>query len=86
MYRPNSTSASQIFFTDACNHYETVANSVNIVSELFPFIGASEQEQAAHLADEARRQEAIAALQKAHHAEQLGLETLEKIANELQPE
>ncbi|MEJ2549387.1 MAG: hypothetical protein P8Z42_03655 [Anaerolineales bacterium] len=67
----------------AIGHYEIVAEKLRLVADLFPFLGVSEQEQAMHLEDDARRSRAIDALRAAYSAEELGLGMLDQLANEL---
>jgi hypothetical protein len=67
----------------AIGHYEIVAEKLRLVADLFPFLGVSEQEQAMHLEDDARRSRAIDALRAAYSAEELGLGMLDQLANKL---
>ena len=66
-------------FDQALDQYQAVSENLQAVAEAFPFHGLEPE----HIRDEARIRKAIDALQTARDAEAGGLETLQRIVNEL---
>lgn len=66
-------------FDAAISHYDKVARNLKRVEELFPFVTRKLE----HIQDEARRNKAIEALKAARVAEAVGLESLQKIVDQL---
>ena len=66
-------------FDEAISHYDVVARNLKRVEELFPFHTRKPE----HIKDAERRQKAIEALKTARAAEEKGLETLQKIVDQL---
>jgi len=66
-------------FDEAIEHYSLVAGYLKRVSDAFPLDGKSSE----HIKDNSRCSAAIEALKEVRKAEKEGLETLEKIVNEL---
>jgi hypothetical protein len=70
-------------FAEAAECYRTVSDQLAQVSQLFPFMGLSDEEMEEHVADERRRGEAVDALQISREAEERGLGALAEISNAL---
>lgn len=68
-------------FDEAINHYRVVAQNLGQVADTFPFHGLKPE----HIQDPGRRSLALERLRAARDAEASGLDTLRRIAGELQP-
>jgi len=72
-------------FDNATAYYETVAEGLTQVADLFPFLNTTTPEKNAYVKDTQRIASAVTHLKRAREAEKNGLQSLQKIITALQP-
>ena len=70
-------------FDESAGHYKDVARELKTVTDLFAFLGTTDEEKQKNIKDGERCGAALAALKNARAAEEKGVDTLERIVKAL---